>query len=255
MAAKVKKDEKSFLDAVLGALGDASLAAATMGTGPMLKRAINKTSSASPRVSPETLRKTPKLGKDPNTDVMTTTTFQDAQGNSYFIPKDEDTVPDLVGGTSPPVTRSDVREYTVNRELDAMPSRLPQIKAARAAAAAAAAERSKAPEKKATKMVNPLDKVQAELKMEPTIFPKSGSLSDMARAPIPEIMKAPAPATLSGDRIQSLFKKATGTSFDPKSQKDKAARAELEALISGRPDLADASDNKIALAWYKSKKK
>jgi hypothetical protein len=66
---------------------------------------------------------------------------------------------------------------------------------------------------------------------------------------------APAPATLSGDRIQSLFKKATGTSFDPKSQKDKAARAELEALISGRPDLADASDNKIALAWYKSKKK
>ena len=258
MSAKVKKDEKSFLDAVLGALGDASLAAATMGTGPMLKRAINKTSSASPRVSAETLRKTPKLGKDPNTDVMTTTTFQDAQGNSYFIPKDEDTVPDLVGGTSPPVTRSDVREYMVNRELDAMPSRLPQIKAARAAAAAAAAAaRPKAPEKKATKMVNPLDKVQAELKMEPTIFPKSGSLSDMARAPIPEIMKAPSPkaAEAPSRDLDSLFKKATGTSFDPKSQKDKAARAELEALISSRPDLADKSDTKVALAWYASKKK
>lgn len=255
MAAKVKKDEKSFLDAVLGALGDASLAAATMGTGPMIKRAINKTSSASPRVSAETLRKTPKLGKDPNTDVMTTTTAQDAQdaqGNSYFIPKDEDTVPDLVGGTSPPVTRSDVREYTVNRELDAMPSRLPQIKAARAAAA-----RPKAPEKKATKMVNPLDKAQAELKMEPTIFPKSGSLSDMARAPIPEIMKAPSPkaAEAPSRDLDSLFKKATGTSFDPKSRVDRARRAELQDLLSSRADLADKSDTKVALAWYASKKK
>jgi len=78
----------------------------------------------------------------------------------------------------------------------------------------------------------------------------ASSVSDMAAS-----RPAPAPATLSGDRIQSLFKKATGTSFDPKSQKDKAARAELEALISGRPDLANASDTKIALAWYKSKKK
>jgi hypothetical protein len=66
---------------------------------------------------------------------------------------------------------------------------------------------------------------------------------------------APATATLSDDRIQSLFKKATGTSFDPKSRADIARKAELAALISGRPDLADASDTKIALAWYKSKKK
>ena len=274
MSAKQKKDETSFLDAVLGALGNATLSAATMGAGPMIKQAINKASSGNTRVSAETLRKTPKLGKDPNTDVMTTTTFQDAQGNSYFIPKDEDTVPDLVGGTSPPVTRSDVREYNVNRELDAMPSRLPQTKAAREAAAmqqanrrmadetnksmnAAAAERSKAPEKKATKMVNMLDKVQAELKMEPTIFPKSGSLSDMARAPIPESMKAPSSkaAEAPSRDLNSLFKMATGTSFDPNSRVDRVRRAELQDLISSRPDLADKSDTKVALAWYASKKK
>lgn len=62
-------------------------------------------------------------------------------------------------------------------------------------------------------------------------------------------------STISGDRIQSLFKKATGTSFDPKSRKDRAALAELEAVVASRPDLADANDTKIALAWYKSKKK
>lgn len=67
-------------------------------------------------------------------------------------------------------------------------------------------------------------------------------------------MKAKAP-TLSGDRIQSLFKKATGTSFNPKSKADRAALTEIEALMSARPDLADASDTKVALAWYKSKKK
>jgi hypothetical protein len=274
MAARSKKDEKSFLDTVLGALGDASLAAATMGAGPMIKRAINKTSSASPRVSAETLRKTPKLGKDPNTDIMTTTTVQDAQGNSYFVPKDEDRIPDLVGGTAQPTTRSDVREYTINRELDAMPSRLPEIKAERANAEmqranrrmadetnksmnAAAAERPKASEKKATKMVNPLDKVQEGLKMEPTIFPKSGSLSDMARAPIPEMMKAPSPkaAEVPSRDFDALFKKATGTSFDPKSRVDRARMAELQGLISSRADLADKSDTKVALAWYASKKK
>jgi len=63
------------------------------------------------------------------------------------------------------------------------------------------------------------------------------------------------PSTISGDRIQSLFKKATGTSFDPKSRKDRSALAEIEAVVAGRPDLADASDTKIALASYKSKKK
>lgn len=122
---------------------------------------------------------------------------------------------------------------------------------------AAAAARPKAPEKKATKMVNPLDKVQAELKMEPTIFPKSGSLSDMARAPIPEIMKAPSPkaAEAPSRDLDSLFKKATGTPFDPKSRVDRARMAELQDLLSSRADLADKSDTKVALAWYASKKK
>jgi hypothetical protein len=99
------------------------------------------------------------------------------------------------------------------------------------------------------KMVNPLDKVQEGLKMEPTIFPKSGSMSDMARAPVSEMMKAP-----SRD-FDSLFKKATGASFDAKSKADRARMAELKDLISSRADLADKSDTKVALAWYASKKK
>ena len=122
---------------------------------------------------------------------------------------------------------------------------------------AAAAERPKASEKKATKMVNPLDKVQEGLKMEPTIFPKSGSLSDMARAPVSEMMKAPSPnaAEVPSRDFDALFKKATGTSFDPKSRVDRARMAELQGLISSRADLADKSDTKVALAWYASKKK
>lgn len=67
--------------------------------------------------------------------------------------------------------------------------------------------------------------------------------------------KAQAPAAMSEDRIQSLYKKATGTSFNPKSKADRAALAEIQAVMNARPDLADASDTKIALAWYKSKKK
>lgn len=68
-------------------------------------------------------------------------------------------------------------------------------------------------------------------------------------------MKEQAPAAMSEDRIQSLYKKATGTSFNPKSRADRAALAEIQAVMNARPDLADASDTKIALAWYKSKKK
>ena len=63
-------------------------------------------------------------------------------------------------------------------------------------------------------------------------------------------------AAASPDRdIDALFKKATGTTFDPKSRRDKAVRAELEAVLSSRPELADASDTKVALAWYNSKRK
>lgn len=68
-------------------------------------------------------------------------------------------------------------------------------------------------------------------------------------------MKEQAPAAMSEDRIQSLYKKATGTSFNPKSRADRAALAEIQAVMNARPDLANASDTKIALAWYKSKKK
>jgi hypothetical protein len=121
----------------------------------------------------------------------------------------------------------------------------------------AAAERATpAAESKPVKMVNPLDKVQESLKGPSTIygqpntkFASYGSLSDMAKAPVSEGMKAP-------DRdFEALFKKATGTSFNAKSKGDRAAMAELQDLMSKRADLADKSDTKVALAWYASKKK
>lgn len=83
-----------------------------------------------------TKRKDQKLQADPNKDIMTTTTVQDARGDSYFIPEGVDTIPPIAGRQTD-VTRQDVAYDMAQRELDAMPSRLPQIKAAREAARAA----------------------------------------------------------------------------------------------------------------------
>jgi hypothetical protein len=56
-------------------------------------------------------------------------------------------------------------------------------------------------------------------------------------------------------RATAAFKKATGTSFDPKSAVDRARLKELEDVIRSNPKLADASDNKISMAWYARTKK
>jgi len=282
MAAK-KKNEEGFLESTLRRLGEASVNVASAGTVPMLKaasQAVNRAKSVTPRASKEALDSTPKLQKDPNTNIRSTTTIQDAQGNSYFAPAGVEELPSVVQG-SEPVTRKQVEEYMENRALDATPSRLTEIKARREAEKeaarmgemqqanrrmaddsnksmnAAAAERSaSATESKPTKMVNPLDKVQESLKGPNTIFGQPNtkfasydSLSDMAKAPVSESMKAP-------DRdFDALFKKATGTSFDPKSKRDRSAMAEIQSLLSSRADLADKSDTKVALAWYANKRK
>ena len=64
----------------------------------------------------------------------------------------------------------------------------------------------------------------------------------------------PPPVSLGADRLNALFKKATGSPYDPKSKVDRQRATEIERLIASRPELANASDTKIALAWYKSKR-
>jgi hypothetical protein len=59
-----------------------------------------------------------------------------------------------------------------------------------------------------------------------------------------------APAAPSRD-IDSLFLKATGTKFDPKSRLDIARKAELEDLMKSKPELAGKSDTQVALQWYR----
>jgi hypothetical protein len=68
--------------------------------------------------------------------------------------------------------------------------------------------------------------------------------------------KSPAaPATQapsSEDRMAAVFRKANGGDFDPKSRMDREKMAQLKSVMDSNPDLANASDNKIALAWYKT---
>ena len=58
-------------------------------------------------------------------------------------------------------------------------------------------------------------------------------------------------------RMMSLFKKATGTSFDPNSKRDIQALSEIQTVlndISEKGDnWADMSDTQLALKWYQSK--
>jgi hypothetical protein len=103
---------------------------------PMAEEAMYRLQNSRP--SDEALRNTPKLQADPNRDILTTTTVQDAAGNSYFLPEGADTLPPIAGRQTD-VTRQDVAYDMTQRELDAMPSRLAEIKAAKAAAKAAAA--------------------------------------------------------------------------------------------------------------------
>ena len=78
---------------------------------------------------------------------------------------------------------------------------------------------------------------------------------DPYRGTDPWASDAPPPVSLGAKRLNALFKTATGSSYDPNSRVDRQRATELERLIASRPELSDASDTKIALAWYKSKRK
>jgi hypothetical protein len=55
-------------------------------------------------------------------------------------------------------------------------------------------------------------------------------------------------------RMSALFRKTTGTAFDPKSRVDTARMADLTSFIEKDPDLLDKSDTKIALDYYRTLK-
>lgn len=55
-------------------------------------------------------------------------------------------------------------------------------------------------------------------------------------------------------RMAALFRKTTGTAFDPKSRVDKARMADLTSFIEKDPELLNKSDTKIALDYYRTLK-
>ena len=57
---------------------------------------------------------------------------------------------------------------------------------------------------------------------------------------------------ISEDRMSALFRKTTGTNFDPKSKADKARMAELTSFIEQDPERLNKSDTKIALDFYRT---
>jgi hypothetical protein len=73
----------------------------------------------------------------------------------------------------------------------------------------------------------------------------------------PAPMETKAPAASNQDRMMQLFKKATGTAFDPKSKRDAQALAEIQSTLSditaSGKNWEDMSDNQLAMQWYRSK--
>jgi hypothetical protein len=55
-------------------------------------------------------------------------------------------------------------------------------------------------------------------------------------------------------RMAALFRKTTGTAFDPKSRVDKARMADLTSFIEQDPERLNKSDTKIALDFYRTLK-
>ena len=54
------------------------------------------------------------------------------------------------------------------------------------------------------------------------------------------------------DRMASLFRKTTGTDFNPKSRVDKERMAQLTSFIEQDTDMLNKSDTRIALDFYKT---
>lgn len=99
--------------------------------------------------------------------------------------------------------------------------------------------------------VRPETRSPKEVKEVPDMAVEKG-FQDMAAGNVPRGIVVEEPAAPAAERdIGSLFEKATGTTFNPKSRIDVARKAELEDFLSGNPDFAGKSDTQVALQWYR----
>jgi hypothetical protein len=98
-------------------------------------------------------------------------------------------------------------------------------------------------------------------RLESLIFPEG-----VEAAPAAPVAAAPAPApamaeeapvakpVIDENRLMGLFRKTTGTAFDPQSKVDRARLEELTSFIEQDPERLNKSDTKIALDFYRTLK-
>ena len=91
------------------------------------------------------------------------------------------------------------------------------------------------------------------VKLESNMFPEGVEVA--ATAPSTTMAESPTPAAkpvIDEARMASLFRKTTGTNFNPKSRVDKERMAQLTSFIEEDPERLNKSDTKIALDFYRT---
>jgi hypothetical protein len=106
-----------------------------------------------------------------------------------------------------------------------------------------------------------LDRAE-KAKLESLIFPEGVEAAPVAPVPAAPAAPAAAPAmaeeipvakpVIDENRLMGLFRKTTGTAFDPKSKMDRARLEELTSFIEQDPERLNKSDTKIALDFYRT---
>ena len=74
-----------------------------------------------------------------------------------------------------------------------------------------------------------------------------GFLSEAGMHPDSGQVEAP---KVSADKLNELFLKATGTTFEPKSKKDRAYMEKITSMLASKPETASLSPAKFALKLY-----
>lgn len=80
---------------------------------------------------------------------------------------------------------------------------------------------------------------------EPTISEPIGNVSTDLGPPKAKVV-------IDENRMSALFRKTTGTNFNPKSRVDKERMAQLTSFIEEDPERLNKSDTKIALDFYRT---
>lgn len=91
------------------------------------------------------------------------------------------------------------------------------------------------------------------VKLESNMFPEGVEVA--ATAPSTTMAESPTPAAkpvIDEARMASLFRKTTGTNFNPKSRVDKERMAQLTSFVEQDTDMLNKSDTRIALDFYKT---